>query len=425
MPAQPQLDATDLELLSAYLDGEVTPTERAALETRLAQEPALRRELASLRQTVSWINALPPNRAPHNFTLTPAMVRPKPARILFFPTTTLFSTMSAVAAVLLVAAGLLLVMQPTGNTSIQPLAGREQAQIALAPTETATLKLGTTEVGLLADEDQAEPIVPPAPASTTMAFAAPSVEEAQAESDTLGQFGAADAAETADDALAARQMPTVDMFLPPDPNQTGAIADGRPQGLGGGGGGDDEGGEAEAPAVGQSAPEADAFAGSEGMLDMMMPDSAAGTPFEQSNVEPRAAAPPLPITDESTFSMMAPSAANSAAPAESADGEASDSAAMMQAEIAQVASPTATETATPTPTMTPTLTPTATLTATPSQTPTDLPTPTLMPTSTPTPAPFSLLPPGARGEVVGLVLIVLGILAFGLFAMTLAARRRR
>ena len=351
MPAQPQLDATDLELLSAYLDGEVTPTERAALETRLAQEPALRRELASLRQTVSWINALPPTRAPHNFTLTPAMVRPKPARILFFPTTTLFSTMSAVAAVLLVAAGLLLVMQPTGNTSIQPLAGREQAQIALAPTETATLKLATTEVGLLADEDQAEPIVPPAPASTTMAFAAPSVEEAQAESDTLGQFGAADAAETADDALAARQMPTVDMFLPPDPNQTGAIADGRPQGLGGGGGGDDEGGEAEAPAVGQSAPEADAFAGSEGMLDMVMPDSAASTP-DQSNVEPRAAAPPQPTTDESIFSMMAPSAANNAAPAESADSEASDSAAMMQAEIAQVASPTATETATPTPTMT-------------------------------------------------------------------------
>ncbi|CBL45805.1 hypothetical protein HDN1F_22220 [gamma proteobacterium HdN1] len=40
----------DTELLSAYLDNELLPVERVSLETRLAEEPALRQELARLQQ---------------------------------------------------------------------------------------------------------------------------------------------------------------------------------------------------------------------------------------------------------------------------------------------------------------------------------------------------------------------------------------
>src|SRR5690606_18119209 len=115
----------------------------------------------------------------------------------------------------------------------------------------------------------------------------------------------------------------------------------------------------------------------------------------------------------------------SAESAEDADGEMAE---QPQAAIAQLASPTATATETPTDTATPTATATstATPTLTPTSTATDTATPSLTPTLTPTPvpAPVSLLP-GASPEIVGLVLIVLGVLAFGLFAMTQAARRRR
>jgi len=324
-----------------------------------------------------------------------------------------------------VAAGLLLVVQRESATTLQPLAGRDQAaQVALAPTQTPTLKLVLTETEIQPEEALGEPVIPPAPSGTTMAFAAaPSDDEAEAEAaDEADQTGAADAVEEAADVQAARQMPTVDTFLPPDPNQPNG--DSSVRGMGGGAsgaGGGDEGGDAEAPAAAQAAPEADAFAGNEGLFDLIMPDSEAMTPFEEYGVQPLGAMPqPSDQADDSTMSLMAPSAANSAAPAEDTDGEM-----MEQAAIAQVASPTETETATPTPTdtATPTMTPTATATET--STPSPTPTLTATPTLTPTPAPVSLLPAGASTEVIGLVLIVLGVLAFGLFAMTQAARRRR
>ncbi len=172
MPAQPQLDERDLELLSAYIDGEITPAERTMLEQRLAQEPALRRELTTLRQTVSWINALPTTTAPRNFTLTPQMVGRQPAKVLFFPASAFVSTLSAIAAVLLVAAGLLLVVQRDMGQTSQPLMlSREQAEIALAPTETPTQKLAATEADVLAE--QSEPLALPVPVTTQVMPAAP------------------------------------------------------------------------------------------------------------------------------------------------------------------------------------------------------------------------------------------------------------
>lgn len=405
MPAQPQLSERDLELLSAYIDGEITPSERTQLEARLNREPGLRRELATLRQTVSWINALPPPRAPRNFTLTPEMVRRKPAKVLFFPATAMVSTLSAVAAVLLVAAGLLLVIQREGTMTLQPLTSQEQAQVALAPTETPTLKLQATDTSGSPESAAAPPIVPPEPVATTLAFAAPASQPADAldEEVETGQ-----ALEEADEAPAVRQMPTVDTFLPPDPSQPGS--DGLARGMGGGGtdntGGIGAGGESAASSA-ESGLVEDAFAGDEGMLDLM-PESEAMTPFESYEIQPLAAPQVDGEADDAAMSMMAPSSAAAA--------EDSGSAALNQAAVAQAASPTPTET----------VTPSATPTAKPTETLTPSPTPTASPTSTPTPtpAPFALLS-GRSTEVVGLALIVLGVLAFGVFAMTQAARRRR
>ncbi|TVQ88786.1 MAG: hypothetical protein EA397_16445 [Deltaproteobacteria bacterium] len=54
--------------LSAYLDDELSPGERRALERRLADDPALRAELAALRDTVALLRSQGPLLAPEQLT---------------------------------------------------------------------------------------------------------------------------------------------------------------------------------------------------------------------------------------------------------------------------------------------------------------------------------------------------------------------
>jgi len=68
----------DVEKLSAYLDGQLKPSEVARLESRIQAEPQLASILQDLRQTRSLLRRLPQRRAPRNFTLTPKMVGQKP-----------------------------------------------------------------------------------------------------------------------------------------------------------------------------------------------------------------------------------------------------------------------------------------------------------------------------------------------------------
>lgn len=68
----------DVEKLSAYLDGQLKPSEKARLESRLLTDPELASILKDLRQTRGLLRQLPQRRAPRNFTLTPKMVGQKP-----------------------------------------------------------------------------------------------------------------------------------------------------------------------------------------------------------------------------------------------------------------------------------------------------------------------------------------------------------
>ncbi|MBN1995298.1 MAG: zf-HC2 domain-containing protein [Anaerolineae bacterium] len=68
---QPNIeDARDL--LSPYLDGEVTGEERALVEQALATSPELRDDLDTLRQTIALVADLPPVAAHRPFTLSKA-----------------------------------------------------------------------------------------------------------------------------------------------------------------------------------------------------------------------------------------------------------------------------------------------------------------------------------------------------------------
>ncbi|GAB4529858.1 MAG: hypothetical protein Kow0063_07360 [Anaerolineae bacterium] len=65
-----------VELLSPYIDDEVTAEERGLVEAHLATCTSCAQDLDSLRQTVALLGKLPPVAAPRPFTLREADVRP-------------------------------------------------------------------------------------------------------------------------------------------------------------------------------------------------------------------------------------------------------------------------------------------------------------------------------------------------------------
>ncbi len=74
----------DIELLSAYLDRELSQKEKTRLVARIVKEPELARALEDMRQTRSMLRQTPHRKAPRNFTLTPKMagIRPPVPRVV-------------------------------------------------------------------------------------------------------------------------------------------------------------------------------------------------------------------------------------------------------------------------------------------------------------------------------------------------------
>lgn len=125
------ISPADFDLLSAWLDDQLSPEERAALEARLDVEPALQAALGDLRALVAELHALPDLRAPRDMRLTAAQLRPV-KRTALFPA--FVSSVSGLAAAVLLIAGLGLLRSPA--PSAVPVSG-DQA-IAAAPTAAAT-----------------------------------------------------------------------------------------------------------------------------------------------------------------------------------------------------------------------------------------------------------------------------------------------
>lgn len=72
------MNRRDIELLSAYLDGELKPSDLAKVEARLNSDPELESEMRSMRATRTLLRKLPSRKAPRNFTLTRKMVGQNP-----------------------------------------------------------------------------------------------------------------------------------------------------------------------------------------------------------------------------------------------------------------------------------------------------------------------------------------------------------
>lgn len=180
----PELTTADFAELSAYLDNELTAAERAALERRLSSDEDLAAALADLRVVQAATQALPPLTAPRDFRLDPnlytaktyqlaaaprpdqhqqpAMVAPRPVVRRRYRWA---SAVSAVAAILVMACGLLVVLggsfnagmmsapmmlnsvenQQEAEVAFDATAYQEAAATGLIPPEIATTATGLTQ----------------------------------------------------------------------------------------------------------------------------------------------------------------------------------------------------------------------------------------------------------------------------------------
>jgi hypothetical protein len=89
----------DVELLSAYLDGQLSAGDLARIESRLASDAELTSVLDDLRLARSALRKLPALKAPRNFLLTKRMVGERPPMPRAYP---VFRFASAFATLLLI-----------------------------------------------------------------------------------------------------------------------------------------------------------------------------------------------------------------------------------------------------------------------------------------------------------------------------------
>ncbi|MFN2137322.1 MAG: anti-sigma factor family protein [Candidatus Promineifilaceae bacterium] len=220
------------ELLSAYIDGELSPDETARLEQMLAQDSELQRDLRDMRLWQQEMRALPSRRVPRNFTLDPALYG-SPQRQPLAGAYPLLRGATALAAFLLAIAlvASMLVGQPSGATSsaeapmaMMQIAEDESAPLE-APVEEMTSETAAESIILEeAVEKEADQAVPEAaeeaallPQRTREVLPGLEVLDATAESSLAEENSAAGASEdtAADSAAAAEARSVLETPAPP------------------------------------------------------------------------------------------------------------------------------------------------------------------------------------------------------------------
>ena len=186
---KPPVSFHDLELLSAYLDGQLNPCQWESLEARLRTQPSLAKELETLQKTRQMLRSLPPLRAPRNFTLAPQKYR-KQARARLPALFGAVSALSSAMLIMLVIGSLLL-----GRTAIQTSLTEElqaypvameasvpEEDLALTMTqknvaETEPVAPVSDDTSRIADPTPELALVPPAAEASTLALTpAPTLE---------------------------------------------------------------------------------------------------------------------------------------------------------------------------------------------------------------------------------------------------------
>ncbi len=242
-----QPNESDLELLSAYLDDQLSSIERGTLERRLEQESGLRLALNELQTTVTILRDLEPLRPPRSFTLDPASVRQAPLRRPLSWFGQLGTSLAGMMLVLVASVQLLTAGAPTAGMLA---AGEPEAAMPFesfaAPTQTiapsSAAEVAPAPMALPEAADAAATDAPisgaamlpqePAPLATSSAFTgggATAPETAPADSFVSPPAPAGANTSNADAETNARQAQAD--AANPNPPVSGATAVGLPPGL--------------------------------------------------------------------------------------------------------------------------------------------------------------------------------------------------
>lgn len=120
-----KMNYRDYELISAYLDNQLSSNDRALFEERLKANPELEKELNEISSTRLMLRRLPRQRVPRNFFVTAQAVQRRPTLKL----APIFGIVSAAASVLLA-------LVIFGSTFVPSTHQTAMAPAAVGPTET-------------------------------------------------------------------------------------------------------------------------------------------------------------------------------------------------------------------------------------------------------------------------------------------------
>lgn len=125
----PSSSDREFELLSAYLDNQLGPAERARLERRLAQEPKLKAALDDLRSVKATLTALPKVKPPRNFTLTLKQLEARGLAASARPPVRLFALVNLATALAAVVFAALITADLGGSFNLATPAEAPAAQV--------------------------------------------------------------------------------------------------------------------------------------------------------------------------------------------------------------------------------------------------------------------------------------------------------
>ncbi|MDA0815332.1 MAG: zf-HC2 domain-containing protein [Chloroflexi bacterium] len=152
------------ELLSAYLDGELSASEQAEVEALIARDPMARAEFDGLSMMLNALEDLGVEvRAPRSFAIAaPAGAMPTAPLALFQRVEVLFRASAAVAALLFV---VVLVGNPAGETPVATQTSATESSAAMAETSSLTAEAPADEAAQAAGAARSADGAAPAPSS--------------------------------------------------------------------------------------------------------------------------------------------------------------------------------------------------------------------------------------------------------------------
>lgn len=151
------------EMLSAYLDGELSPKEQARVEKHLAQCADCAQNLHTLRQTVALLRELPLVAVPRSFAIRPAEVARRPSVLPARRTYAYLRAATVLATVLLA----IVLAGDVFLTGLAPYLAPARAPAVIereVPVEKAVVETVVVEKEVVAEKEAAEVTLTPIPA---------------------------------------------------------------------------------------------------------------------------------------------------------------------------------------------------------------------------------------------------------------------